>query len=356
MIMLHIHQLSCISPQQTFGVTDIDTLRESVNNQLHAIEPKYAGIPPGLLRRMGKAVRIGVGSALPLLQNNRTVNGIIIGTANGGMEDCIKFLNQIIEYEEGLLTPGNFVQSTANAIASQISLLTANKNYNITHVHRGLAFEVAAIDAAMLIKENPSQNYLLGGVDEISAYNFNIDFLDGWYKKEPASNKALYQSDSPASIAGEGAAMFMVNGMKEGAVASLRAIHTIHSDDETLVKNQLGDFIRKNIQPTEKIDLIISGENGDNRLLKYYHACETVLDSDTAVARFKHMSGEFPTASAIAVWLACHLIQSPHLPAHMLKKGDTRNQYNNILLYNNYKGLQHSFMLISNHPDQGFTF
>ena len=345
--MLHIHQLSCISPQQTFGVTDIDILHESVDNKLHVIEPKYAGIPPGLLRRMGKAVRIGVGSALPLLQNGHGVNGIIIGTANGGMEDCIKFLNQIIEYEEGLLTPGNFVQSTANAIASQISLLTANKNYNITHVHRGLAFETAAIDAAMLIKENPSQNYLLGAVDEISTYNFNIDFLDGWYKKEPTSNKNLYQTNSPASIAGEGAAMFMVNGIKDESVASVRAIHTVHSDDESLVKNQLKDFIRKNLQPEEKIGLLISGENGDNRLLKYYDSCESVLGNDVPVARFKHMSGEFPTASAIGAWLACHLIQSPHLPAHMLKKGDAPVQYNNILLHNNYKGFQHSFMLIS---------
>src|SRR5690606_9142933 len=136
-----------------------------------------------------------------------SIDGIIIGTANGGMEDCIKFLNQIIDYEEGMLTPGNFVQSTPNAIAAQMGLLGKNKGYNITHVHRGLAFENALLDAMMTIRENPGNNYLLRAVDEISAYRYNIDLLDGCFKKENITNADLYDTGSPGTIAGEGAAM-----------------------------------------------------------------------------------------------------------------------------------------------------
>src|SRR5258706_16232567 len=127
--MLYIHHTSCISPQQTFGDVDIEHLHTSDNNQLHVIEPAYKNIPPGVLRRMSRNVKIGIVAALPLLQETK-VDGIIIGTANGGMEESIRFLNQVIEYDEGLLTPGDFVQSTANAVASQISLKTANKAYN----------------------------------------------------------------------------------------------------------------------------------------------------------------------------------------------------------------------------------
>jgi hypothetical protein len=160
--MLYIHQTSCISPQQTFGDVDIEYLHESVNNQMQIIEPAYKNIPSGVLRRMSRNVKIGIAAALPLLEQTK-VEGIIIGTANGGMEESIKFLNQIVEYNEGLLTPGDFVLSTANAVASQISLMTANKSYNTTHVHRGFSFENALLDAAMLIKENPDQNILVGG-------------------------------------------------------------------------------------------------------------------------------------------------------------------------------------------------
>ena len=41
----------------------------------------------------------------------------------------------------------------------------------------------------MLLKEIPGNNYLIGAVDEISSYNYNIEYLGGWYKKEIISNK-----------------------------------------------------------------------------------------------------------------------------------------------------------------------
>ncbi len=324
---------------------DIDTLHESVDNKLLALEQVYEGIPPAALRRMGKAVKMGIGAGLPIVKNVSSIDGIILGTANGGMEDCIKFLNQIIDYDEGMLTPGNFVQSTPNAIASQLSMMNKNRSYNITHVHRGLAFENALQDAAMMVKENPGKNYLLGGVDEISTYNFNIDFLDGWYKKETISNKNLYKSQTHASIAGEGAAMFLVNDNAVGAAAKLNGLKTLHTDDAALVADQLNKFINR--IPGKKIDLFLSGENGDSRLLKYYEGCEEILDPQIPVARFKHMSGEYPTASSFSFWLGCYILAKQHVPLHSLKKGSGNSLYKNILLYNNYKGRQHSFLLVS---------
>lgn len=344
--MFYIHQTRCISPQQTFLNTDINFLNESVDNKMQVIEPSYEDIPSNILRRMGKAVRIGVGAALPLIQQV-PVDGIIIGTADGGMEDCIKFLNQIINYEEGILTPGNFVQSTPNAIASQLGLLSRNKGYNITHVHRGLAFENAIVDAEMLINENPANSYLLGGVDEISAYNYNIDYLGGWFKVSPFSSKNLYTTNTKGSMAGEGSAMFLVNGIKTSAIAQLQAITTLHSEKEETIASRLQYFMDKHLQNGEKIDLFLSGENGDHRFLKYYLSCEAMMDSNITVARFKHMSGEYATASAIALWLGCQIIQNQVLPLHMVKRRSIHSEFKKILVYNNYKGIQHSFILLS---------
>jgi hypothetical protein len=345
--MLFIHQSSCISPQQTFAAVDIDSLHGAMNNKLLVIEPSYKGIPTGILRRMGRAIRMGVGAALPLVRNNTlAIDGIVIGTANGGMEDCIKFLNQIIDYDEGMLTPTNFVQSTINAIAAQIGLLSANKAYNTTHVHRGLAFENALLDAAMLLNEKPNANYLVGGVDEISAYNYNIEYLDGWYKKEPLSVKNMYTSGTMGSMAGEGAAMFLVNADKANAVAKVSGIHMLHTTDEQLVADQLKHFLSRHLPSGEKIDVLLTGENGDARLLKYYTQCEALLHLQAAVARFKHMMGEYPSASAAACWLACYILKAQYLPAHMLKYTSSQTACNRILIYNTYKGQQHSFILL----------
>ena len=174
--MFYIHQTSCISPQQTFIDADINKLHEPFEKKLNAIEPSYNAIPPGILRRMGKVVRMGVGAAMPLLQKEIKPDGIIMATANGGKDDCVKFLYQIIEYDEGLLTPMNFVQGTPNAVAAQIGLLTKNHGYNITHLHVGLAFEYALIDADMMLIENPLNNYLLGSLSCNSAKLSGIKF------------------------------------------------------------------------------------------------------------------------------------------------------------------------------------
>ncbi len=346
--MFYIHQTSCISPQQTFHDVDLNKLHELADGKLLAIEPRYDSIPPGILRRMGKAVRMGVGAAMPLLQNNPAPDGIIIATVNGGKEDCVKFMNQIIEYDEGLLTPINFVQSTPNTIAAQIGLLTKNHGYNITHSQPGLAFEYAMIDAAMMINENPLSSYLLGAVDDISSFNYNFNEKSGYHKKEIVSNKNLYQTDSPGSIAGEAATMFLVNGNEKGAVAKVLAVDTLHTTDESIMQEKLSGFIKKHLPEGEKIDVLLTGENGDNPLLKYYSCCESLMDNNVTIARYKHMSGEYPTATAMGLWLCCEILQKQYLPEHMIKR-DTAAEpcFKNVLIYNTFKGIQHSFILVT---------
>jgi 3-oxoacyl-[acyl-carrier-protein] synthase II len=345
--MFYIHQGNCISPQHTFSNINIDCLVEPVDNKLRVIEPAYDSFSRNVLRRMGKSVRIGVAAALPLIQDTENLSGIIVGTANSGMEESIHFLNQIIDFNEEMLAPGNFVQSTANSIASQIALLSHNKGYNITHVHRGLAFENAVLDAAMLLKDNPENIYLLGGIDEISSYNYQIDFLEGWYKSEKTSNKQLYQIKSPGSIAGEGSVIFIINNTRINALARVEALITLHGGNVEWVTNQFQSFVQNHQKDSELIDILLTGENGDCRQHQLYSSCEAVMENNVTIARFKHMCGEYPTATAFALWLACQIFKIQQLPDHMIKKRSLNKIFKNIIIYNNYKGLQHSFMKIS---------
>jgi hypothetical protein len=350
--MLYIHRTTCISPQQTFPETDVDLsfLHGSEDNKLKAREPSYEGIPPGQLRRMGKTVRLGIGAALPLLREAaRPPNGILIGTANAGMEESIQFMKEIIDHEEGILSPGAFVRSTPNTIAAQLSLLSHNKAYNITHVHAGLAFENALTDAMMLVREHPASTLLVGAADEIGTHNYNIDRLQGWFKTEPVSSKDLYTVDTPGSLAGEGATMFLVSDQKENAIAGLEGLAMLHSEDPVVAGKRLRSFLDQHLPAGEKIDLLLSGENGDNRSQPFFTTCENVLGkiSDCPIARFKHMCGEYPTASAFALWLACQILGNHPLPSHMLKKPSPKTECRRVLIYNNHKGLQHSFMLVS---------
>jgi hypothetical protein len=345
--MPYFHQPICISPQASFPVTDLTRIRNSENNLLNVVEPDYPGIPAGVKRRMGKSVRMAVGAALPLLQKYPQPDGIIIATANGGMEDCIKFLNQIIEYNEGLLTPGSFVQSTSNAAAAQIALVTKNHQYNITHVHRGLAFENALMDVAMSLKEYPDTAYLLGCTDEISAYNYNIDRLAGWFRKEPVSNNDLFTTSAPGTIPGEGSFMVWMNNQKEDAVARLNDVRTIHTEEPAIVLHAFKIFISENFAKGEMPDLLLTGESGDERLLKYFDAVESVFPDTVPVARFKHLCGEYCTASSFACWLSVQMLADGRIPPIVLKKNNSEKPVRRILIYNNYRGAQHAFILVS---------
>jgi len=345
--MFYIHHTVCISPQNTFPKVELEQLIDCSENKLYAKDFPVADVPTAQLRRMGKAVKLGVAASLPLFKKYDKFDGIIIGTSNGGMEDCIKFLNQIMQYEEGVLTPTNFVQSTPNAIASQLGFLSKNNGYNITHVHRGLSFENALIDAGMLLEDYPDNKYLVGGIDEISTYNFNIDYLCGYVKKELISNNKLYNSKTEGSLAGEGVAMFVINNNREGATSKFRAIETIHTTEENELQAVCHKFLNDNLSEKESIDLFLSGENGDSRYTSSCESVEKMVNENIPVARFKHMSGEFRTASAFSLWVANYIIQTQQIPAHMLKKNFSKGGFNNILIYNNYQGFQHSFMLLS---------
>ena len=236
------------------------------------------------------------------------------------------------------------MQSTPNAIAAQIGLSTQNTGYNITHVHRGLAFENALLDAMMKLNENPDHTYLLGGLDEISDYNFSIEYLAGAYKTESVNNKDLYTTSTPGTIAGEGVAMFSVNNNSFGSKAKVLGLKMVHTKSLQEVQNAFKLFLSENKTPV--IDLLITGENGDSRLKEYYDFIENECPKEAGILRFKHYCGEFPTASAIGLWLACQFIENKQIPDHFLKRKSINSKNRNILIYNNYKGYQHSFILV----------
>jgi len=222
-----------------------------------------------------------------------------------------------------------------------LGMITKNTGYNSTHVHRGLAFENALLDAVMLLKENPEHQYVVGGVDEISVRNYKLEAMAGWYKKEVCSNWELYDSQTEGTLPGEGAAMFLVNKKTAGAKAKLVALQLLHTSDETLVRKALEGFLKQH----GATDLLLSGESGDSRFAHFYNTCEQVA-GDVPVARFKHAFGEFQTVSALALWLAVRCLQHGGLPLHFMKRGSANVNAQRILIYNNYQGVQHSFMLV----------
>ncbi len=346
---MYITDLKAISPQESY-TEEVLSGQFKVHTDMvyRAIEPNYIGfIPKGLLRRMGKAVRMGVGSGLPLINDHQDIEGILVATANGGMEDCIKFLNQIVDYDEGILTPTNFVQSTPNAIAGQIALLGQNRGYNITYTNGGLAFENALQDAMLLFEEGSCNKLLVGGVEEISDYSYNIDFLLGKYKTEPIDKEWCLDSNTAGAFCGEGASFFVLASGPKGSLCRIKDLDQItypkESDIEQLVSNLLS---RNGLTPAE-IDSVVLGYNGDVRHNNWYDHVGNSVFGDANVFCFKHLVGEYRVCSSAALWLLTHLFQgNRHLYTKMIKENRHDKPLKNTLIYNHFDADQHSFILV----------
>lgn len=343
---MYITDLYAISPQKTHDLSFENGDWQTLNQYIYtAIEPSYQDlIPNGQLRRMGKAVRMGIGVSLPLLGRNPKPDGIIFGTANGGLEDCIKFLNQIVEYNEGTLTPTNFVQSTPNALAGQVALLSENQGYNMTHVNGSLAFESALLDAALYFDEHQQteKSILLGAVEEISDYNYNIDRLGNRFKEELISNDDLLNSQTNGSYCGEGSTQFFLSNQADGSLAKFSAF----KQSSSLSENEIVDFVQtflaeQNLSPAA-IDCLLLGKNGDILTDSWYDQVQELFGNKPVVF-FKKAVGEYRTVSAFASYLAVRLLNGD--AKHLIENGTT-DEPRTIIIYNHFDAVRHSLILI----------
>lgn len=345
---MYILNSSCISAQDTISYDFFEKEILGFDKiPLKALEPSYKGkIPMGLLRRMSKLVRMSVGQALPMLQDADNIDGIIFGSGNGSGENSEKFLNQIIEYNEGTLTPTNFVQSTSNAVAGAIALMGKVTGYNNTHVNQGLSFEACLVDALMYFEDHPKETLLIGAGEEIALSNFNIDQQRGEYKNELSSSLDLYSSNSKGTLPGEGVALFTVTGIKPSttAVEIVDSTMTVTEKIED-IKECLDAFLERNNISPNVIDSLLLGRNGDNRRDHFYDQLFDSIWSDKPQLVFKHMCGEHYSASAFGIWIGSKFLEGKKIPSSCFYSGDGACA-ETVLFYNNHEGRQHGFTLL----------
>jgi 3-oxoacyl-[acyl-carrier-protein] synthase II len=347
----YIRATGNISPQKTFGHPPL--LQEFVvqqGNRMRCVEPDYSAfIDVKMIRRMSRIIKMGVAAAMECLQEAGVTNpdAIVTGTAYGCLEDTGIFLKKMVQQNEEMLTPTAFIQSTHNTIGAQIALLLQCHRYNNTFVHRGFSFESALLDAMMLLEENSAANVLVGAVDEITDTSHAILSRFGLYKKDNISNADLYTISSRGSIAGEGAAFFLLNHQPaENNYAVIDGLHTFYKPAGiNQIEEEIALFLSSQSCTGNDIDLIITGKNGDQTGdAVYQQLAATVFKSIPAIP-YKHLCGEYPTSTAFATWLAASILRNGSLPAVL--NISVPKQIKRVLIYNHYQNIHHSLLLVS---------
>ncbi|MDR0892941.1 MAG: beta-ketoacyl synthase chain length factor [Mediterranea sp.] len=268
---------------------------------LPACEPDYKSLITNatLRRRMSRIVKMGVACGLACIADvaSEQVGGIITATGLGCLADTEKFLETLIANKEQLLNPTPFIQSTFNTIGAQIALIRQIHAYNMTYVHRGLSFESALIDAMMQVAEG-NDNILVGGMDEMTETSYLLQRRMGLLK---------------GAQAGEGAHFFLLT--REAGTHALAEISAIETFGGKHTPQEMDDRVR-----------LFLDRNG----LRRADIGRVVTDGE-----FKAECGEYPTASAYAVWRSVQELRQCHTPVR-------------LLIRHSHPAHQHSFILMRN--------
>jgi 3-oxoacyl-[acyl-carrier-protein] synthase II len=346
---VYIRAACTISPQDTFPGKEIPAIVKEYRPFLKCILPDFKQyFTPLQLRRMNTLIKSGNVCALETLKEAgiESPDCIITATGLGCIEDTEKFLHQILHTHEGLLAPTAFIQSTHNTIGAQVALNVNCKGYNVLYAHKTLSFENALLDAQMLIREGEVSKILVGGFDEITTENFELKKSIGQYKAD-SSNFDLLTSQSSGSIAGEGTSFFLITNQKSSEnyaiIESVNILSHCNSIEEIIQWHT--KVLNKNNIQLENVDLITCGLNGDAANSQIYLEVLNRLYKDSTQAFYKHMCGEYDTASSFGLWFTANVIKNNFLPKHAQIQSKAEN-YKHVVLYNQDNFKNHCLILL----------
>ncbi|PRB02843.1 3-oxoacyl-ACP synthase [Chryseobacterium sp. MYb7] len=350
MSAVYINSASCISVQDTLNENILQNLTpENSSNIIKAIEPNYKEfIPPAMIRRMSKTVKMSsVASHYALKEAGiEKSDAIIVGTGMGCSQDSEKFLKNVIDNQEEFLTPTFFIQSTHNTVAGQIALGLQCHAYNFTYVNTSSSLEFSLLDAQLQINDGEAKNVLVGSTDEQTARTMELYCLNNTIKKETDLPADYLNSTTNGVIWGEGASFFVVGKDKtESSYAKLKNIQISNKVELNEVQDFIQNFLTQNNLSNNDIDAVILGFSGDADSDMYYTKAMDLFP-DSSQLYYKHLSGEFNTASGFSTFIACHILKEQQIPEIMMINSVKKENVKNVLLYNHLAGDDHSLVLL----------
>ena len=192
-------------------------------------------------------------------------------------------------------------------------------------------------------------NILVGGFDEMTGNQLIFYNRLNYYKTQIDRNLTLLDHKDSGTISGEGTAFFVLS--HERTTNTYAVMNDVDSfnypTNNEFVLNRIQEFLDKNHLNVSDIDVLLCGLNGDFNLDKIYTEVIGHLFMETAVGYFKHLCGEYHTASAFALWLASNILKHQVIPEVIRYNKVKVNNVKTILIYNHYRNTNHSLILLS---------
>jgi len=349
----YINGLGIVSPQKTYNNNEF--LPEIVayhDNVLTSIVPDFKEyINPVQLRRLSRMLRIGLTAAIICTRDSGITkpDGIITATGYGFLNDTAKFVSEMLAQQERHLTPTFFMQGTYNALSGLVALTLKCNGYNNTYVNKGFSFETALHDGMMQLYESNFKTFLIGSYDEADEIQYKVNSRVNHYKLEHINSLELYDHATKGSLQGEGSAFFTLSKEQgEKCWCILKGVTMIFKPDSSeFLGEAFKKFLKKHNISINEIDLLINGLSGDIENDKILSEFTAKLFHQTPEIRFKHLCGEYCTASSFGLWLGASILKKQQIPSIVkFNPASLPSSIRMVLIANQYMGRNYSFILL----------
>ncbi len=334
-------------------------------------QPHQGCVSPAVARRLSRLQLLTLTAAHRAVQDGGGLiagpgAGVFVGTGLGSLGATVEFLEDVIRRDEASPMPARFITSVHNASASAIAIEFQCQGENRTTTHDSISFELALGQALTALRLGRIERAVVAAGDELHPYHVAaMNHCQPWRKKaEALAPLSPTAARLHGSLPGEGAAAFVLgrpggNGRPEASVcirglglaprpaADLGGIRT---EDEVA-------FLQKVLHPANAtladVDLILLGADGDAALDAVYgrviQAVGAAAGGDLAVGVFKHLCGEFATASALGLALAGDAVRQGRLlpDIALIASGRADNRIDNVLTYTIHRNGFHSACWVS---------
>jgi len=350
MSSFYINSMYAITAQRSDFLTSEESI-ELQGNVLKAIDEEYKSvIRPMTLRRMSKAVKMSLFSAIQALKKAglEKPDSILVGTGQGCMQDTEKFMQHMSESEAQLLSPTSFIQSTHNTVSGQIALYLKCMGQNMTYTQNSVSFESCLLDAQLQFElDKETDHILVGAVDETSPEFTYFQKLDGQIKSNLIKNTALLDSQTAGTLISESCAFFSISRERTStSIAVCKAVRILNFARLDEVEESILQFLGDHDLDPSRIDAVILGNNGDSKYDQYYQGLQEGIFNNSSQLSFKNFTGDNNSISAIGFALGVSILQHQRIPGKFQLNKKIPGNLQRILIYNQYLGRNHGFILL----------
>lgn len=305
---LAVHGYSCLT-----GAGDIfETTRqihESISvSGMAGLDTISKNLSPRLVRRLKRLPRMTLSLASKAIEDsalNQKPASVFMGTSWGALSETHDFLNRLTESNEQFPSPTDFVGSVHNGPASQVAILFGATGPNITTSGGDYSFEQAILTAELMMDDSPEPALILGA-DE------------GHEKFSPLLDPSI----SFGSGLADGGGALCVNRNREGAKCILSMPFYQSSKAEDLLAKLVDSLPTLQQQGSYALVLVgipaASKIDGEKQLDQFM----ALSKLSVPVIRYRKITGEFGSASAVAVALAASFLESGIVPAALTGGSD----------------------------------